>query len=147
MTKKIFFLLIIFNFLFWPAISFAANRCGGPDSDCIFFTNETECQNAGCEWLEESGNISNAADATTLKNPLSVSTPQALIGKVINAVLGIVGSIALLMFVYGGLVWMTSSGSPEKVKQGKNVIIWSAIGLAIIFASYGLVRVLINVVQ
>ena len=83
-----------------------------------------------------------------LTNPLgSVSTPQALIGKIINAVLGVVGSLALLMFVYGGLTWMTSSGSQEKVKKGRDIIVWSAIGLAIIFASYGLVRVLLNYVK
>ena len=84
-----------------------------------------------------------------LTNPLgdSVNTPQALIGKIINAVLGIVGSLALLMFVYGGLTWMTSSGSQEKVKKGRDIIVWSAIGLAIIFASYGLVRVLLNYVK
>ena len=81
---------------------------------------------------------------TTLTNPLSVDTPQALIGKIINAVLGIVGSLALLMFVYGGLTWMTSSGSQEKVKKGRDIIVWSAIGLAIIFASYGLVRILLT---
>lgn len=85
--------------------------------------------------------------ATTLSNPLSVSTPQELIGKIINAVLGIVGSLALLMFVYGGLTWMTSSGSQEKVKKGRDIIVWSAIGLAIIFASYGLVRILLNTVK
>jgi len=78
-----------------------------------------------------------------LDNPLSIDSPQALIGKVINSVLGVVGSIALLMFVYGGLVWMTSSGNQEKVKKGRDIIVWSAIGLAIIFASYGLVRVLL----
>lgn len=88
-----------------------------------------------------------AADCpTALTNPLSVDTPQALIGKIINAVLGIVGSLALLMFVYGGLTWMTSSGSQEKVKKGRDIIVWSAIGLAIIFASYGLVRILLATV-
>lgn len=83
-----------------------------------------------------------------LKNPLgSIDTPQALIGKIINSVLGVVGSLALLMFVYGGLTWMTSSGSQEKVKKGRDIIVWSAIGLAIIFASYGLVRILLNSVK
>lgn len=80
---------------------------------------------------------------TSLCNPLGVNSPQALIGKVINAVLGIVGSLALLMFVYGGLVWMTSSGNPEKIKQGRGIIVWAAIGLAIIFFSYALVRILL----
>jgi len=78
-----------------------------------------------------------------LGNPLSVDTPQELIGQIINAILGIVGSLALLMFVFGGLTWMTSSGSPEKIKKGKDIIVWAAIGLAIVFSAYGLTRVLI----
>jgi hypothetical protein len=73
-----------------------------------------------------------------------ISTPQALIGKIINFVLGAVGSLALLMFVYGGITWMTSSGNQENVKKGRGIIIWSAIGLAIIFMAYGLTRVLLS---
>jgi len=95
-----------------------------------------------------------AGDATTpcptcLSNPLcpannpNCTTPQLLIGTIINSVLGVVGSLALLMFIYGGLTWMTSGGSAEKVKKGRDIIIWSAIGLAIIFMSYGLVRFII----
>jgi hypothetical protein len=83
-----------------------------------------------------------------LENPLNVSTPQALMGRIINSVLGVVGSLALLMFVYGGLTWMTSAGSQEKVKKGRDIIVWSAIGLVIIFVSYALVRlVLTTIVQ
>jgi len=86
--------------------------------------------------------------ATCLTNPLgSINTPQLLIGQIINAVLGVVGSIALLMFIYGGLTWMTSGGSAEKIKKGRDIIIWSAIGLIVIFASYGLVRVLILTIK
>jgi len=87
------------------------------------------------------------ADCTKLDNPLSANTPQELIGQIINSVLGVVGSLALLMFVYGGLTWMTSSGNQEKVKKGRDILIWSAIGLVIIFSSYGLVHVLITEVQ
>ncbi|QQG52976.1 MAG: hypothetical protein HY931_01950 [Candidatus Falkowbacteria bacterium] len=86
-----------------------------------------------------------SGSGTCLTNPLgTIETPQALIGKIINTVLGVVGSIALLMFVYGGITWMTSSGSADKVKKGRDTIVWSAIGLAIIFSAYGLVRVLIE---
>jgi hypothetical protein len=86
-----------------------------------------------------------AADAPNcLVNPLKVNTPQELIGQIINSVLGVVGSIALLMFVYGGITWMTSSGNSEKVKKGRDIIVWSAIGLVVVFSAYGLVRVLIE---
>jgi len=82
---------------------------------------------------------------TTLTNPLGegMDTPQKLIGRVINSVLGIVGSLALLMFVFGGLTWMTSSGNAEKIQKGKNIIVWAAIGLVIIFFAHGITRVLI----
>jgi hypothetical protein len=83
--------------------------------------------------------------AACLKNPLGgIDTPQLLIGQIINAVLGIVGSLALLMFVYGGITWMTSSGNADKVKKGRDILVWSAIGLAIVFSAYGLTMVLIE---
>jgi hypothetical protein len=81
-----------------------------------------------------------------LTNPLNVDSPQQLIGKVINSILGVVGSIALLMFVFGGLTWMTSSGNAEKVKKGRDIIVWSAIGLAIIFLSYALIRFVLSTI-
>ena len=76
-----------------------------------------------------------------LDNPLGENvTPEIFIGKIILAVLGIVGSLALVMFIYGGLTWMTASGNSEKVEKGKNIIIWAVIGLAVIFMSYAMVR-------
>lgn len=88
------------------------------------------------------------AGTTNLINPLGdISTPQVLIGRVINSVLGIMGSITLLMFVYGGLIWLTSSGSSEKIKKGRDVILWSAVGLAVIFSSYALVALVIKSIK
>jgi len=82
-----------------------------------------------------------------LQNPLgSINTPAELIGRVLNASFGIVGSLALVMFVYGGITWMTSSGNPEKVKKGRDVLIWAAIGLFIVFSAYALVRVVLSVI-
>jgi hypothetical protein len=81
-----------------------------------------------------------------LKNPLDtagIDSFQGLIGRVINSILGVVGSLALVMFIYGGLIWMTSSGSSDKVKKGRDILIWAAIGLVIIFSAYGLVRFVI----
>jgi len=43
------------------------------------------------------------------------------------------------MFVYGGLIWLTSGGTPDKIKKGMDVLLWAAIGLVVIFASYTLV--------
>ncbi len=89
------------------------------------------------------------AGTTCLENPLGNdnTSPQKLIGNVINAVMGIVGSIALLMFIFGGLTWMLSGGSSEKVKKGKDILVWSAVGLAVIFSSYALVYFVITKIK
>jgi len=88
----------------------------------------------------EAGNA-NRANTVSLKNPLgSTDTPQEFIGQLISAVLGIVGSIALAMFIYGGFTWMTSAGNSEAVSKGKNIVIYAVLGLVIIFTSYALVK-------
>ncbi len=94
-----------------------------------------------------SGNAVNGTEPITIKNPLEgagVTSPQLLIGRVINSILGVVGSLALVMFVYGGLIWMTSSGSSDQVKKGKDILIWAVVGLVIIFSAYGIIRFVIQ---
>lgn len=83
---------------------------------------------------------------TCLEDPLGLPADKpipTLIGKVIKGALGIVGSLALVMFIYGGLVWMTSAGNEQRVKTGKDILIWATIGLVIIFTSYALVHFII----
>lgn len=55
-------------------------------------------------------------------------------------ILGISGSAALLFFVYGGVTFLISGGSQERVTKGKQIIIGSVIGLFIIFGSYTIVN-------
>lgn len=86
-----------------------------------------------------------ASAAEVLQNPLGKgATLQVIIGRIISAVLGIVGSIALLMFIYGGFMWLTASGNDQRVQKGKDVLTWATIGLAVIFLSYTLVSFVIK---
>jgi hypothetical protein len=103
-----------------------------------------------CEWMGPeglcagNGGFSNGGEVN-LTNPLpGVTSVPILIGKVISAALGIVGSLALLMFIYGGFTWMLAAGNENAVTKGKNILTWAAIGLVVIFASYSLVNFIIN---
>lgn len=88
------------------------------------------------------------AGTTNLTNPLgSIDSPQMLIGKIINAIMGLIGSITLLMFIYGGFTWMTSAGNQDKIKKGRDILVWAAIGLFVIFSSYALVNLIINSIK
>ncbi len=79
-------------------------------------------------------------------NPIGPEDPKVdvIIGTLIKAVLGIVGSLALLAFVYGGFVLMLSSGNSEQVQKGKNILIWASVGLVVIFVSYAAVKFIID---
>ncbi|MFA6214946.1 MAG: hypothetical protein WC768_00070 [Patescibacteria group bacterium] len=83
---------------------------------------------------------------TKLDNPLGTDDPRVIVGRVIKAALGIVGSLALGAFILGGFMWVISSGNDEKIKKGKDIIIWASFGLAVIFTSYALVTFVINAV-
>ena len=56
-----------------------------------------------------------------------------------NIIFGLIGSVVLVMFIYGGFTFMTSAGSKERVAKGKTIIIQSVIGMAIMFLSYTIV--------
>jgi len=113
-----FFLISIFIFiLFSPLIAFAEQGAiGGPG----------------------------VTEPVQLPNPLGTGAEKTniptLLGNVVKAILGIVGSLALVMFIYGGIIWMTSSGNAEQVTKGKNIVIWATIGLVVIFSAYALVN-------
>lgn len=64
--------------------------------------------------------------------------------NVAQFIFGISGSVALLMFIWGGFLWLTSAGNAEKVKQGQAVITGAVVGLIIIFGAYVGVQFLIT---
>ena len=63
-----------------------------------------------------------------------------MIGRLINRLLGIVGGIALLFFVYGGILWMTAAGNQERITKGKGAVVWAALGLVAIFSAYAIIK-------
>ena len=91
-----------------------------------------------------------AADTEVVKleNPLTITTdnPAQLIGYIIRAVLAVVGGVALVMMIYGGFQWLTAAGSEDKIKSGTQTMLWSAIGLVLVFSSYILVQTVLNFV-
>jgi amino acid transporter len=90
--------------------------------------------------------------AAELYNPLDPSgtgdvTITTIIGRLISAILGVTGSIALLMFVYGGFLWLISGGEAEKVKKGKEVMKWAVLGLVVIVGAYMIVSMIVTALE
>lgn len=83
---------------------------------------------------------------TRLYNPLGDITIPEFIARGIRAIVGIVGALALLMMVAGGVVWMTA-GDSDRVKMAKSMIVNSAIGLLLIFFSYSIISIFFSILR
>lgn len=82
--------------------------------------------------------------SAALENPLGTTDLHELIGRLIRTLLGLSGAAALLMFVWGGFLWLTSRGEPAAVTKGKDTLKWATLGLVVIFTAYILVNAVID---
>ncbi len=64
--------------------------------------------------------------------------------NVAGNVLGFLGVFALLFFVIGGIIWITSGGSAERIKKGKDMIKGAIVGLIIVLVAFTIVRVVME---
>lgn len=62
--------------------------------------------------------------------------------NIASFILSIVGSLALLAFIAGGLMLILSAGNSEWVARGKQTLIGAVVGLAIVFTSYMIIQLI-----
>jgi len=82
------------------------------------------------------------ANALTIENPLKYDKIDDIIKAVMDFIAIIGSSIAVIMVIWGGIVYMTAGSSEEKTKNAKKTIQWALIGLAIIWSAKFLIDVL-----
>ena len=97
----------------------------------------------------QSGNASARASGVTvvpLRNPLGEGRTDlgAIVGEAIQRALTVLGSVTLLVFIAGGVMWLTSGGSEEKVMKGSKTMLYAVIGIAVIFAAYAILNTVIK---
>lgn len=69
---------------------------------------------------------------------------QEIIGKIIKYVLGIIGTISLIVFIYSGIMWMLAGGNDTKIVKAEQAMVWAALGLFVVFISYTIITYLIS---
>lgn len=79
-------------------------------------------------------------------NPLEVDSVQKIIAAVQNWIFTIALVIAPLMIVLGAFYILTSAGEPSRVQKGRSIIIWAAIGLAVVLLAKVLYSVIVGVI-
>lgn len=85
-------------------------------------------------------NTAGCPDGTTNCGNYTLNDMLSVVLKISEFILGLVGSLALLALVVGGLMWILSAGNAEIVTRGKQTIIGAVVGLAIVFTSYMIIQ-------
>jgi len=62
------------------------------------------------------------------------------IRNIINAVIFIIGIVAVVMIILGGIQYSTSQGDPGKVKKAKDTIMYGIIGLIVAILAFAIVN-------
>jgi hypothetical protein len=63
---------------------------------------------------------------------------------IINAIIGVVGLVAVIMIILGGVKYTTSSGDATKVSNAKNTIMYGIVGLIIVVLAFAIVNFVIG---
>lgn len=99
----------------------------------IIFAGICEGRNVPCDCRDEG--------RCTLEDLLQVLVNVSVF------ILGISGTILLLVIFYGGFMWITAHGNANMIESGKKALTAGIIGLVIIFGSYAAITLLISVVR
>lgn len=100
------------------------------------------------------GALSSGVSALTLREGAEAARcdgcPSDLFGEtgafkqITNTILYIVGIVAVIMLIVGGIRYVVSGGDSKKVTDAKNTVLYAIIGLVIAFFAYAIVNFVIS---
>ena len=66
------------------------------------------------------------------------------VNMLINVFASVMGFLAIGMIIYGGFMLLTAQGDPARIKRGKDVVLYSVIGLILVVLAYAIVNFVMN---
>ena len=77
-------------------------------------------------------------------NPDGNDDLKGNIVSILNAVIGVLSFVCVVVIIIGGVSYMTSSGDASKVKKAKDTILYGVIGLVICVLAFAIVNFVIS---
>jgi hypothetical protein len=65
--------------------------------------------------------------------------PTGIFSKIANVLIFLVGAIAVIMLIWGGLQYVISAGDSKRVESAKNTILYAIIGIVIAILAFAIV--------
>ena len=106
--------------------------------------NSVSCSVQGTTWL--SGIVKDgllmpcACIDSDSKTDCGLNEAMQTIINITQLIVAVTGSLALLMFGYGGLTFILASGNQERLQQAKQILLTAATGIIIILGAWLIVN-------
>ncbi|MCL4358553.1 MAG: hypothetical protein M1505_02185 [Patescibacteria group bacterium] len=71
----------------------------------------------------------------------------AIFAIVFKVLIWVAGGLAVIFFIWAGIIFITKAGDPASQQKAKTMLIYGAIGLVVALVSYALVAALQNIVN
>mgnify|MGYP000070604639 CR=1 FL=1 len=156
-TLIIVFLITIIFTLGVVNLAWAKYKCECTSGDEIkIYSTKEECEDSGengceafcserggfksCIKIEDKKKTEEKPESANLDNPLGETSIAKIVGRIIKAFLGIIGTISLVMFIYAGLMLLTAAGNSSQIQKGQQTMVWASLGILVVFASYAILK-------
>ena len=74
----------------------------------------------------------------------TTTDPGTIFKTIVNALLYVLGAVAVIMIVLGGIKYTTSNGDASAVTSAKNTILYAVIGLLVAIFAYAIVNFVVK---
>lgn len=88
------------------------------------------------------GGTNNVCNDTAGKNALFGT--NSIFKRIIDILLFLVGAVAVIMIIIGGLRYVLSGGDQAAVKNAKNTILYAVVGLIIAILAFAIVQFVVR---
>ncbi len=121
-------------------------ECGAELVCCICYSNPEKTRTGETS----AGQAANGGGLVSFEkrgyeDPMSGASLPNIVGNIIARVLPVIGALFLVMFIYGGFLWMTAGGDETKVKKARQTLVNTTIGMGIVIGAYAIVSNILTI--
>ena len=77
----------------------------------------------------------------------NTTTLDQFIAMIINILLFVIGAVAVIMIIIGGIRYVTSNGDQAHVKAAKDTIMYSIVGLVVAILAFAIVQFVVDKIK
>ena len=101
-------------------------------------------KNVRCPNGDPADDLTGCTDIAKSNNNLNSNNLMTTLNTIINVVIGIIGFVAVMVIILGGVQYTTSAGDSGKVKKAKDTIMYGIIGLIVALMAYSIVNFILS---